>query len=79
MYRTVFVVRGAGTFPFDMLRYDRCSPYESNDALNLEGREMRNVTLVTYHKYKGQHAVTQARWESFAWHVTNIQKPVKVG
>lgn len=31
-YVSEFTVTGCGDFPLDMLRYDRCSPFSSQDA-----------------------------------------------
>ena len=60
-----FTVIGSGPFPFDMLRYDCCWPYSSEDAsrLPLEGR--RKVTLASGRRGSPTHA----RWESFGWKV----------
>jgi hypothetical protein len=66
----VFTVLGSGTFPFDMLRYDGCWPYESEDAAKIEAshREpgqsgLRAIVLQT----NNPHAPTYRRWESFTW------------
>lgn len=68
-----FRVIGKGQFPFDMLRYDSCFPYQSEDASLLDWdrmgefrRESRAVNLIHY----GDSAVwepTIKRWESFGW------------
>ena len=66
----VFTVEGTGRFPYDMLRYDNCWPYTSEDAGRLdsvepEGRGRRRVVLAT----RWRMAPTDARWESFLWRV----------
>jgi hypothetical protein len=79
MYRTVFAVRGNGRFPYDMLRYDRCTPAESSDVINMEDYDMeRTVNLVTFHKYQKAIPVHERRWESFLWKVIRQSKPQKV-
>lgn len=63
-----FTVEGHGEFPFDMLRYDSCWPYQNNDALVMAGpvtAPLRRVTLQTNDAFS-PHA---DRWDSFLWHV----------
>jgi len=69
-----FEVTGAGDFPYDMLRYDRCFPMrETEDSYNMD---------VSTHKKYGEPRVirlgmhgsgfrgpTVERWQSFGWHV----------
>lgn len=67
----VFVVRGRGSFPIDMLRYDVCHPSTERDSATIMAtferragvREVREVELV------GTHTPTDGRWESFGWKV----------
>jgi hypothetical protein len=72
--RRRFTVRGSGSFPFDMLRYDQCWPEsESRDSWKLDVTPMtdeyygqrREVTLLTDSPY----APTVDRWKSFTWEV----------
>lgn len=68
-----FVVTGDGLFPFDMLRYDRCTPAHESDSSAIErttrprDRARHYVTLV------GPKAPTEARWGSFGWAVEEVQ------
>lgn len=78
-YRTEFVVRGDGRFPFDMLRYDHCHPVTGDDALNVgtTERDTRSVKLATIHGQKDT-GPTRARWHSFGWAVVDVGLPVKI-
>lgn len=65
-----FTVAGSGAFPTDMLRYDRCWPSTTEDAISIvmsardpEYRERRLVTLT------GVSLPTIGRWDSFMWYV----------
>lgn len=58
-----FTVTGSGPFPFDMLRYDQCWPYESEDAAKMSGDEIRSIVLQTDWK----RVITYKRWSSFTW------------
>lgn len=62
-----FTVHGRGMFPFDMLRYDRCSPLGSADVDGLSGLEHRDVTLIGYAPKGNIIGPTGARWLSFGW------------
>jgi hypothetical protein len=62
-----FYVRGRGSFPLDMLRYDSCWPATSEDVAKIESdvREPRTIKLMTA---GNPHAVpTVGRWSSFLW------------
>lgn len=67
---------GSGQFPLDMLRYDCCFPASQNDVatisktLHRPGNELHTVTLRYVREYK-PNGPTDARWESFGWHVSN--------
>ena len=66
-FRT-FKVRGGGTFPIDMLRYDRCWPFTQQDVHAIESeRGKRTVTLETAH----DASPTPSRWNSFLWGVVS--------
>lgn len=64
-----FTVEGSGVFPFDMLRYDQCYPFDSESVAQLDParplREPRQVTLVK----SVQYPPTEARWQSFGWRI----------
>lgn len=72
-YITTFKVKGSGYFPFDMLRYDSCTPSSSQDAAELSWHsfkddEPRIVKLQCNHEGK-EWTPTEARWRSFGWTV----------
>ena len=74
MYTTTFKVKGSGTFPVDMLRYDTCYPKDSRDALRiggLEGSDEVGVKSIVYlqinHGRKNDAHITPERWKSFGW------------
>ena len=70
MYYHKFTVTGSGNFPLDMLRYDCCFPYGTEDVANLmDSRGKRSITLARYVKYKNAGATT-GMWNSFGWLVT---------
>jgi hypothetical protein len=65
-----YSVQGSGSFPIDMLRYDRCWPAsEGSDSAGiyyshaLGDNESRTVCLI------GIDQPTERRWESFGWKV----------
>jgi hypothetical protein len=66
-----YTVRGAGRFPFDMLRYDAVYPCSSPDAVSL-GRELHDPD---YDQPREIHlrgaACTRERWQSFGWGVVS--------
>ena len=67
-----FTVTGSGTFPLDMLRYDRCFPRDSTDCAlmdNSDYQRKRTVRLAIDDARRGRSAVTEARWQSFGWTV----------
>lgn len=62
-----------GSFPIDMLRYDRCTPATENDSGKIAGmcsrgypreQEEATVTLTGYSQTRTPH-ITEARWKSF--------------
>lgn len=75
MRRYLFVVRGRGTFPFDMLRYDSCFPFSSADAALMESHEyeQREVRLVT-HTTRVRWYPEAGRWSSFLWTVVKCEE-----
>jgi hypothetical protein len=73
-----FTVRGRGTFPVDMLRYDCCYPTSSDGACSIlthytdsEYNKERKVELSMVVEHKNQRP-TEARWISFGWTVENV-------
>lgn len=72
MYFQKFTVEGSGRFPFDMLRYDACWPYEEyKDSGKLGGdyaEPVRQVTLARLVERKDVQP-TVGRWNSFDWRV----------
>lgn len=69
---TLFIVRGRGPFPLDMLRYDRCYPVDSIDAQVmtesiLDGYDgvLHTVALYT----RPNSWPTAERWASFGYTV----------
>lgn len=61
-----FTVEGSGEFPFDMLRYDSCWPYEGQDAGNMANHERHRRRIALQTDGLGP---TAKRWESFNWSV----------
>ena len=70
MYLTTFVVKGIGSFPLDMLRYDSCFPMSSSDVAAMSEMEHggREVKLGQYHAAK-EPSITDGRCASFLWTV----------
>jgi hypothetical protein len=70
-YRTFAVVSGKNVFPVDMLRYDQCFPYGSNDVYGLfesTAEETGIFSLILAQDSaspKGNW--TPDRWRSFGW------------
>lgn len=66
-----FTVEGVFRFPLDMLRYDACYPYSTEDAtkisetFNTEIPSQRRVI----HLHSNINPPTAARWKSFGWTV----------
>ena len=61
-------VSGSGTFPYDMLRYDRCVPATESDSYVMAGTEQRKVTLIMFSSLRNG-GPTDDRWKSFSWKV----------
>lgn len=65
----LFTVTGSGDFPADMLRYDMCWPYRSEDSSRIQATtfaprpERRSIVMQTY----AARAPTTGRWHSFGW------------
>lgn len=72
-YITHFKVIGRGIFPIDMLRYDQCAPYRTDDALAILDNnvsETREIQLLRYSPNK--NSPTKERWQSFGWIVEEM-------
>lgn len=67
---TYFVVVGGGHFPFDMLRYDHCHPFDSHAARKLGGRDQRALVLAC--TWEKGWKPTFDRWASFGWSVSFV-------
>ena len=76
MHHHTFKVEGRLPFPADMLRYDSCWPYSSEDAVNIElsiARETRKVSVkLACYRERGAPIATDRRWSSFSWTVAEI-------
>ena len=75
----IFTVTGTGEFPFDMLRYDRCFPEDSESAgamntpLMRDYSKPRSVTLRRDNVSKNTRP-TRDRWSSFGWTVGSVDE-----
>ena len=66
-----FVVKGAGPFPVEMLRTNRCYPASRENALIIADTlkhgpfraETRTVNMLS------QHRPHKGRWQAFGWRV----------
>lgn len=72
----IFTVKGGGTFPFDMLRYDGCHPASSEDVSSMlddiNGRRVRLHHVISPGE-RVDAIPTKGRWASFAWAVEKIE------
>ena len=66
-----FVVEGQGEFPVDMLRYDRCCPYQQEDVswCFLSGKNKRSAMMISHAK-----PPQVERWNSFGWSVDMVKE-----
>ena len=67
-YGWEFIVRGKGTFPLDMLRYDKCYPLKS-----LPTRRTDTVVDVLL-RVDMDRSLTPERWSSFGWEIVEAYK-----
>ncbi len=69
-----FTVEGCGEFPFDMLRYDSCWPYQGDDAGQLASRRHERDTNIQSRRVvlQGIQDPTAERWRSFNWKVVGM-------
>lgn len=79
-----YTVRGSGSFPEDMLRYDRSKAATPEDVEWMKGRHERELMLKIEHEgprthikrlIASKHVPTIGRWESFGWTVTEVYEP----
>lgn len=66
-----FTVIGAGEFPIDMLRYDRCWPRRESGEIAASFRPRLRAALTI--DIEGMNEPTRDRWTSFGWHVHNVE------
>lgn len=61
--------------PLDMMRYDRCVPFGSDDVARLTGlREDRGPVEVTFMRYSITGSMPEvARWHSFGCEVLSVE------
>ena len=69
-YLVLFKVKGAGPFPLDMLRYDRCFPSQPADVELLRPLDetTREIELITFSARKIP-AIRADHWRSSGWEV----------
>jgi len=80
--RFSFTVTGAGTFPFDMLRYDGAYPTDTESAYQMDTpyrpstEKLRdfNLNKRSVNLMCTDREPTEARWNSFGWKVENIRR-----
>lgn len=70
-----YTVRGTGTFPIDMLRYDKGSPRSESDSSLIESTFHPRNTALHDVRISGTRAPTIGRWESFGWKI--VQQDVR--
>ncbi len=66
-----YEVTGRGSFPFDMLRYDRSFPAQQSDSGKMDDTDERTVRLITDRTLQESISQRQSeqRWASFGWKV----------
>ena len=79
-----YTVRGSGSFPADMLRYDQSEAATPEDVQWMEGREERELMLrasiagpVSHVRalIRDGRVPCKDRWLSFGWTVTEVYDP----
>jgi hypothetical protein len=64
-----YTVIGSGSFPADMLRYDKCWPTDGDSVIKLVGYTVRwEINLAS------TQAPTEDRWLSFGCAVQNMRE-----
>ena len=74
MIRFQYTVKGPGTFPVDMLRYDGSFPESEEDSHKIERTFTEDFVVVSDPIRLGRWSDDtwsphRKRWESFGWHV----------
>lgn len=64
-----FAVEGRGTFPVDMLRYDRCWPAATSDAQAIMPASLEFTAQKRRVVLRSHFTPTVGRWNSFGWRV----------
>jgi hypothetical protein len=67
--QTEVTVRGRGTFPLDMLRYDRCIPTSESDTNRMHYPQLEYQIFKLYRLSSEGTKATAGRWKSFGWEV----------
>lgn len=72
-FEYLYTVDGRGTFPIDMLRYDRATPNTEGDSALIESTFRRGAGggMVVV---RSEKAPTVARWASFGWKCGPVTK-----
>jgi hypothetical protein len=82
LYTQTFTVRGAGQFPYDMLRYDQCFPADegqssllSDNPLTSPDEFFRVPRTVKMKRIvdSSKRLPTVDRWKSFGWECEDVQ------
>lgn len=68
----LFVVKGRGVFPADMLRHDRCYPVDGDINMVTDPRIAKRPLVTVVLVAPKRSAITTGRWKSFGWTVTEI-------
>ena len=70
---TVTGERNCSPFPIDMLRYDRYRPKDESES-NAITRSIQTGVPERPIRLRGEQEPTTARWASFGWLVTDIER-----
>lgn len=78
-----FNVKGMGSFPIDMLRYDSCYPRTEEDSGKIHGtlgcgRADKEEITISHYGSKKEWMPTHGRWKSFMWEVVSTEPAWKV-
>jgi hypothetical protein len=69
-FTTILIVEGSGAFPIDMLRYDRCVPFDERDSYAITDEDSDTTRRVWLIRYAiEEQRLTPDRWKSFTWRV----------
>jgi hypothetical protein len=73
-YRHIITVKGSYSFPIDMLRYDRMTPYHEEDSgkigqsIHSHGTRNEEIQVLKADAPKNWTPTT-GRWQSFGWFI----------